>query len=252
VKITTIITQVHNNDNIFISDVPVSSTIIELSDNYLAIIDTGMADNPELLNELAQRGYCPADFDLVINTHLHCDHIGGNRFFENARICISRREYEYEKYFGQALRQSSDPVSFLSLLGREMDESTSILAWNMKTLAEAYPVSSLVGRSEQIEYFEELSLLPNGMSLVPTPGHSIASHSVLIEGNCSRALVTGDALSRRDLWKEASVPGITYNEEMFRKTVSKISEFKGIIIPGHDRAFDNLTHQYLEDDCFLV
>jgi len=252
VEITTIITQVHNTDNIIIRNVPVSSTIIAFPDNYLAIIDTGMANNPELLNELAQWGFCPADFDLVINTHLHCDHIGGNGLFKNARIIISRTEYEYEKDFGQTLRESNDPVNILSSLGREVDESTSILAGDLKKLAEAYPVSSLVGRSEQIEFFEELPLLPNGMSLVLTPGHSIASHAVLIEGNCGRALVTGDALYHRDLWKEASVPGINYNEEMFRKTARKISKFRGIIIPGHDRAFDNLTRQYLEDDSFLV
>jgi N-acyl homoserine lactone hydrolase len=252
VKITTIVTQVHNTDNIIIRNVPVSSTIIEFPDHYMAIIDTGMADNPELVKELAEWGYCPDDFDLVINTHLHCDHIGGNRLFKNARILISRREYDNEKEFGNSLRKSNDPVKLLSRLGREVDESTSILAGDLKKLAEAYPVSSLVGRSEQIEFFEELSLLPNGMSLVPTPGHSIVSHAVLIEGNCGRALVTGDALYHRDLWKEASVPGINYSEEMFRKTARKISKFKGIIIPGHDRAFDNLTRQYLEDDSFLV
>lgn len=81
-------------------------------------------------------------------------------------------------------------MNILSSLGRKVDATTSMLAGDLKKLAEAYPVSSLVGRSEQIEFFEELPLLPNGMSLVPTP--------------------------------------------------------------GHDRAFDNLNRQYLENDSFLV
>ena len=109
-KITTIVTQVHNTDNIIIRNVPVSSTIIEFPDHYMAIIDTGMADNPELVKELAEWGYCPDDFDLVINTHLHCDHIGGNRLFKNARILISRREYDNEKEFGNSLRKSNDQI----------------------------------------------------------------------------------------------------------------------------------------------
>jgi len=251
-KIITMITQVHDTDNIIIRDVPVSSTIIEMPDHYLVIIDTGMADNPALIDELAEWDYCPADFDLVINTHLHCDHIGGNKLFENARIIISQREYEYEKKLGQVLRESNDAVKSLFSLGREVDESTSMLAQSLKNLAESYPVSSLVGRPEQIEYFEELPLLPSGMSLIPAPGHSIDGHAVCLEGSCGRALVTGDALYHRDLWQEASVPGINYNEEMFKKTARQLAKFKGIIIPGHDRAFDNMTHQYLEDDCFWL
>ena len=211
-----------------------------------------MADNPELVKELAEWGYCPDDFDLVINTHLHCDHIGGNRLFKNARILISRREYDYEKEFGHALRKSHDPVKLLSRLGRQVDGSTSILARDLKKLAEAYPISSLVGGVGQVEFLEDLPLLPPGISLLPTPGHSIAGQSILIKGNSGRVLVTGDALYHRDLWREISVLGINYNDEMFRESALHISKFRGIINPGHDRAFDNLTGQYLEEDSFKV
>jgi len=252
VKITTIITGIQNTDNSIIRNVPVTSTIIEFTGNNLAIIDTGMADNPEFVEELVGTGYKPSDFDLVINTHLHCDHIGGNRLFNNARILISKKEYEYEMNFEKALQESEDPVMTLSSLGRKVDESASMLAWDLKKLAEKYPVSSLVGDTGQIEFFENSPYLPFELSLIPVPGHSIDSYAVRLKGHNCPALVSGDALYHRDLWKGASVPGINYNEKKFKESTRLISIFKGVIIPGHDYAFDNISGKYLENDSFYL
>jgi glyoxylase-like metal-dependent hydrolase (beta-lactamase superfamily II) len=56
-----------------------------------------------LLSELAKAGFAPADFDLVINTHLHFDHAGGNTFragdelrttFPRAKYVAQRREWD--------------------------------------------------------------------------------------------------------------------------------------------------------------
>jgi glyoxylase-like metal-dependent hydrolase (beta-lactamase superfamily II) len=69
----------NNIDNLLVRGVPVTSTIVEFDDHSLAIIDTGMADNSELLEHLREMGYQPSDFSIVLNTHLHPDHIGGNR-----------------------------------------------------------------------------------------------------------------------------------------------------------------------------
>ena len=54
---------------------------------------------------LAQAGFAPDDVTLVINTHLHFDHAGGNTWrneggelratFPNARYVVQRGEYEY-------------------------------------------------------------------------------------------------------------------------------------------------------------
>jgi len=42
-------------------------------------------DGDPLIQSLAQQGVQPRDVDLVINTHLHFDHAGGNTRFENDR-----------------------------------------------------------------------------------------------------------------------------------------------------------------------
>ena len=58
-KIAVIVTVVSDSDNLIIRNVPVSSTVVELSDGTLAIIDTGMADNPQLAEELKDLGIAP-------------------------------------------------------------------------------------------------------------------------------------------------------------------------------------------------
>lgn len=81
------------------------------------LVDTGMGDKftpeeraqwnlerPEggLLQALARLGVSPADVDIVINTHLHADHCGGNTClqdgqpvatFPNAEYWVQRLEY---------------------------------------------------------------------------------------------------------------------------------------------------------------
>lgn len=84
------------------------------------IVDTGMGDKwtdklraiynvaetPTLVQQLETAiGIKPEHITLVVNTHLHFDHAGGNTrinesgaivpSFPNARYCVSRREYEH-------------------------------------------------------------------------------------------------------------------------------------------------------------
>ena len=49
----------------------------------------GIDDPPALLGELAKRGVRPGDVTLVVNTHLHFDHAGGNTHREGERVVAS-------------------------------------------------------------------------------------------------------------------------------------------------------------------
>ena len=40
----------------------------------------------------------PEEIGLVINTHLHADHAGGNGYFPGTRIIVQKREMEYAKH----------------------------------------------------------------------------------------------------------------------------------------------------------
>lgn len=233
VRFAVILTTLRHSAHPIVRDVPVTSTIVE-GKRSLIIIDTGMADNPDLLERLAALGYAPADFDLVINTHLHPDHIGGNRHFTRARILISRREF--------LSRQTVEPPA---------GHRRPIVARMLQTLLARYPVADVVGPPERLEYLEDNPALPEGIGIIPAPGHSSDSRAVVLRGETRQALATGDALYHRDLWRQRTLPGIHCDEGQFRRSAEELAAFPGIIIPGHDRAFDNASGEYLNLNTFI-
>src|SRR6478672_13189796 len=63
----------------------------------LVLVDTGMIDStPELDEEWRPTPKFPRDLvdrvHVVVNTHLHFDHCGGNRLFPGIPIHVQRRE----------------------------------------------------------------------------------------------------------------------------------------------------------------
>lgn len=251
-KIKTITTVRHDTDNLIIRDVPVSSTIVDITDYGLAIIDTGSPKNPDLLKKLEQLGYVPADFRLVINTHLHIDHIGGNRLFRNARILISRKELDFEVYQARRLHESFNPLAVLQSFGRYLEADSYKLAHQFIMLVNEYPIKDWIGDPAHIEFFEDEPELPEMINLLQVPGHSIDSRAVLMKGKTRRAVAAGDSFYHRDLGKKDLLSAIHYDSSQFHQNAEKFIHIPDIIIPGHDHAFDNLTGRYLPNADFVI
>ncbi len=77
-----------------------------------------------LLAELAKAGYRPEDVDVVVNTHLHFDHCGGNTLqvagelrptFPKARYVVQRREWDDATHPDALTSAGYDPRDFLPL-----------------------------------------------------------------------------------------------------------------------------------------
>ncbi len=69
----------------------------KLTDKQRAIF--GIDEPPRLLAELARRGVRPDDVTLVVNTHLHFDHSGGNTFREGGQVVptFPRASYVFQR-----------------------------------------------------------------------------------------------------------------------------------------------------------
>lgn len=76
------------------SIVDASSTVTLItSEGLLVVVDTGAyAGIDELVAALAGADISPEEVDVVVNTHLHMDHCGGNDVFPNARRYAHRLE----------------------------------------------------------------------------------------------------------------------------------------------------------------
>ena len=110
------------------------------------LVDTGMtelhpavADLDPRLRPLSKQDFDIAGIDIVVNTHLHFDHCGGNHLFAGRPIYVQRRELDD---------------------ARSEDDYT-IREWVEAPGVRYVPVDG------------ELELLP-GLRLVPAPGHTAA------------------------------------------------------------------------------
>lgn len=139
-------------------------------------IENAGADSATALEDgIRAAGFAPSDVTLVINTHLHFDHAGGNTTrtsdgvvqptFPNARYVVQRGEYEYASHANERTSASYFPPN-----------------WD--------PVIA-AGRFEFVDGVVEI--LP-GMMLHPTPGHTPYHQSVVLRSDGATACFLGDVV----------------------------------------------------------
>jgi N-acyl homoserine lactone hydrolase len=129
------------------------------------LVDTGMTElhpavadlDPRLIPLNKQLDFDVAGIDLVINTHLHFDHCGGNHLFAGKPIYVQRRE---------------------------LDDAGSQDNYTIRDWVEAPGV-------QYLPVDGELELLP-GLRLLPAPGHTPGSQIVLVETAGRPVVVGGD------------------------------------------------------------
>jgi len=142
---------------------PINVHVIDHPDGRI-LVDTGMTELHPLLDDMApvlmpldQQAFELDAVDLVVITHLHADHIGGNHLFAGKPIYVQRQELED---------------------ARSQDDYT-IREWLEAPGIEYVPVDG------------ELELLP-GVRLVPAPGHTRGIQMVVIDTGDRPTVVCGD------------------------------------------------------------
>jgi len=142
---------------------PVCVHVIDHPDGRV-LVDTGMtelhpalADMDPRLRPLSEQDVDLDGIDLVVNTHLHADHCGGNRLFPGTPIYVQRRE---------------------------LDDARTLDDYTIRDWADAPGV-------QYVPVDGELELLP-GVRLVPAPGHTAGSQVVVVETDGRPVVVVGD------------------------------------------------------------
>lgn len=161
--------------------------LLILADGKRILVETGVGEKqdskfrdiyavegPHLIERLRDRGLKPEDIDMVVNTHLHFDHCGGNTriergkvvpTFPNARYVVQKAEYEH------------------ALQPNERDRA-SYFAQNYAPLQDA----------GQLHLIEADTVIAPGIELVRVPGHTANMMCVKLSGGGKSAFFFADLI----------------------------------------------------------
>ncbi|MER3545855.1 MAG: MBL fold metallo-hydrolase [Chloroflexota bacterium] len=154
------------------------------------LVDTGMGDRltaeeraqwnlerPEggLLQALARLGVSPADVDIVINTHLHADHCGGNTCLQDGQPVAT---FPNAEYWVQRLEYAE------ACFPNERTRATYIAA-NFRPLEASGQLRLLNGDTR----------VTSEVRTVITRGHTRAHQSVILEAGGDPVLYVADMAS---------------------------------------------------------
>lgn len=157
---------------------------IQAPDGHVTVVDTGVGPDGSpaswaplpgrLPQALLEIGVQPGDVDLVVQTHLHGDHLGwavtpgGVPFFGAARYVVQRNEVS-------ALERSGSPI----------------VAHTLQPLRNSGQLDEISGRATLLGGHGRAN---HRVVAVPTPGHTPGHQSVLVEDGDERLVITGDVL----------------------------------------------------------
>lgn len=135
--------------------------------------NAGAGGRTWLEDALQQLGVSPTDVMMMLDTHLHFDHAGGNTYvdaegqvrltFPRARYVVQRAEYQWATHTNERTAASYFDHNFVPVM-----ES---------------------GRLELVQ--GEVEILP-GITLMPTPGHTPGHQSVRLDSGGETALFLAD------------------------------------------------------------
>jgi N-acyl homoserine lactone hydrolase len=179
---------------------------------WQGLIDLSEVNADTLLeNALKKQGLGPDDFRYVILSHLHADHAGGARIFQDAGAEIVVHEDEH-----RAVTKVWEAENFFVRKD-----------WNF-----------LSQRSLNLMYGDQ-EILPD-LWTVSLPGHTPGSMGVLLRLDTTGwVLLAGDSVATHGAYGPPSLPNfVNWNNESAAASCQKIEGFAAdldaFIFPGHD------------------
>ncbi|MHA7899829.1 MAG: N-acyl homoserine lactonase family protein [Henriciella sp.] len=236
---------------------PISVFLIEHKDG-LVLFDTGLdpaiVSNPEYISQaigrfllkrifrfeinpedklgqkLSTAGFDPRRVRKAIISHLHFDHIGGISDIPQAELVVSQQEWD----------QLSKPHPERDWILREHIQRPE---------ANWCPISFEFSGDALLSSFSGIhDVMGDGsLILLPTPGHTTGSISMLVRSSLGPPLLlVGDLAYSADAIVQDRVPG-TGDAKQLRSTYAKVRQLKAdlpdlLIIPSHDDAAISQLH----------
>jgi glyoxylase-like metal-dependent hydrolase (beta-lactamase superfamily II) len=178
----------------------------------------GIQDGDPLTNSLSREGVTPDRIDMVVNTHLHFDHAGGNTRPENGRDVPAFPSAQYVVQRAE-LQHALQPT--------ERDRA-SYFPDRFAPITEA-------GRWRLVE--GDVDIFP-GISVVRIPGHNADIQAVKISGGGRTLIYVADMLPTRHHLPLVWMPGYDLYPlqtlETKRLRIAEIVKEQFVVAFGHD------------------
>jgi len=194
------------------------SNIYLILDESIALIDTGTGTNFSTIEEkLAALGVRPNDIDIIVDTHCHYDHTGGNKAFALAAGCqVAIHELE-----AKVIRGEEPGIAMAEAFGSKLEPVSSI--WE-------------ICEGDQIELGEMV------LEVIETPGHT--SGSICLYDNERQALFSGDTVFYDGIGR-MDLP--TGDRSAMGRSLLRLNGFDVMaLFPGHGPSTENGARECIE------
>ena len=232
-------------------ELPINAYLIEHRDG-LVLFDTGLdpaiASDPDYIDSalgrfllgrifrlhigpedglsrrLESMGFDAADVHTAVISHLHFDHIGGIADIPQAELLVSEAEWQ----------QLSGPHPEHDWILREHIELPGAKWTPVRHAPIDDPLVEIFGGGHDV-------MGDGSMILLPTPGHTVGSQSMLVRSEgMPPTLLVGDLTYELDLLMADQVPGIGDFDQL-RASFAKVRELRKrlpdlVVLPAHDSA----------------
>jgi len=164
--------------------------------------------------QLAKVGVRPEDITMVVNTHLHNAHCGGNNLFTGANFYIAKSEFDF--------------------IDKVVDDDPNQTAYIIENFDKVKSVNETKGEYQ----------LTEEVRLIPTPGHTTGHQSVVSLAGGKKLVYSGDvAPLKENLVKRVAMT--SYDRGMNAESMKKLLKIKNARwVFSHDASQLSLAKAY--------
>jgi N-acyl homoserine lactone hydrolase len=170
----------------------------------------GLQPGEEVSARLEAIGRDPGKIDLMINSHFHFDHVGGNALIPNATMLVQRREWDSGKDHDAAVKRGYDP--------RDYD----------------------LGHKMQVVDGEHDVFGDGSVVCLPTHGHTPGHQSLKVRLDTGDIVLAADACYFCQTLRERRLPPNMHDREQMLASLDRLEALErggARIFFGHDPEF---------------
>jgi len=169
------------------------------------LVDTGTGlFFPQIRENLINLGIDPKKIKLIVNTHCHFDHVGGDKSFRdlcNAEIAIHESD-------ARALEEGDNDLTLATMFGKKMKSITV---------------------DRRLKERDKIKTSNFCFEVIHTPGHTPGS--ICLYESKKKILISGDTLFSDGIGR-SDLPG--GDSDLLRESLKKLSKLKiTYLLPGH-------------------